>query len=137
MVSADDGVSWDVRSTLDMFDFAVSPADPELLLATMTQGIVRSIDGGRTWQPISGAPGVAVLSWASQDSVFGVTTDGIVQHSADGGATWEARGGVGGQPEALLVEERSGELMLYVGMSGRGILASADGGQEFTTRYAD
>jgi len=52
MVSADDGASWDVRSTLDMFDFAVSPTDPYLLLATTTtQGIVRSIDGGRTWQP--------------------------------------------------------------------------------------
>lgn len=52
MVSADDGASWDVRSTLDMFDFAVSPTDPDLLLATTTtQGIVRSIDGGRTWQP--------------------------------------------------------------------------------------
>ena len=98
---------------------------------------MRSIDGGRTWQPISDAPAVAVLGWTSQDSVFGVTTDGIVQHSADGGATWEMRGDVGGQPEALLVEEGDGELMLYVGVSGRGILASADGGQVFTTRHAD
>lgn len=136
MVSADDGLSWEVSSTLTMLDFAVSPADPELLLATTTtQGIVRSIDGGRTWQPISGAPPVAVLSWASQDSVFGVTTDGMVQHSADGGTTWETSGDVGGQPEALLVHEGSGGLMLYVGVSGRGILASADGGQSFTTRY--
>ena len=82
-----------------MFDFAVSPTDPEHLLAT--------------------------------------TTEGIVQHSADGGATWETRGDVGGQPEALLVDESGGELMLYVGVSGRRILASADGGQIFSTRYAD
>jgi len=138
MVSADDGASWDVRSTLDMFDFAVSPTDADLLLATTAaQGLVRSIDGGRTWQPISNAPAVAVLSWAGEDSVFGVTTEGMVQQSADGGATWETRGDVGGQPEALLVDESGGELMLYVGVSGRGILASADGGKRFTTRYAD
>jgi len=120
-----------------MFDFAVSPTDPEHLLATTTEGVVRSIDGGRTWQPIPGAPPLAVLAWASRDAVFGVTTEGIVQHSADGGATWETRGDVGGQPEALLVDESGGELMLYVGVSGRGILASADGGKRFTTRYAD
>lgn len=137
MVSADDGVSWDVRSTLDMFDFAVSPTDPESLLATTTEGTARSSDGGRTWQPIVGAPPLAVLSWTSQDSVFGVTTGGMVQHSEDGGETWEKRGDVGGQPEALLVDERRGELILYVGVSGRGILVSADGGHGFTTRYAD
>ena len=74
---------------------------------------------------------------AGEDSVFGVTTEGMVQQSADGGATWETRGDVGGQPEALLVDESGGELMLYVGVSGRGILASADGGKRFTTRYAD
>lgn len=66
-----------------------------------------------------------------------MTTEGMVQHSVDGGATCETRGDVGGQPEALLVEERSGELMPYVVVSGRGILASADGGRGFTTRYAD
>ncbi|MDQ3716896.1 MAG: hypothetical protein M3381_12930 [Actinomycetota bacterium] len=138
MVSADDGGAWEVRSTLEMFDFAVSPTDPERLLAsTTTEGLLRSIDGGRTWQPITGAPAVAVLSWPSQDSVFGVTTDGSVQHSVDGGASWESRGAVGGKPEALLADERGSELMLYVAVSGRGILASADGGQEFTTRYAD
>ncbi len=92
MVSDDDGVGWDVRSTLDIVDFAVSPADPELLLVTaITQGFVRSIDGGRTWEPISGAPAVAALGWVSEASVFGVTTDGMVQHSADGGANWQTR----------------------------------------------
>ncbi len=53
------------------------------------------------------------------------------------------RGDVGGEPEALVVVDEGGEApmlylaMLYLAMSGRGILAGAEGGLAFATRYTD
>ncbi len=128
---------WDRRSTLPMADFAVDPADADTILATTQQGVVRSTDGGRKWQPVAGAPTLVVLTWAAQGPLYGVTPDGAVQRSEDGGATWAQRGAVGGEPEAITVDARDGKETLYVAARDRGILASADQGRTFTTRYTE
>lgn len=135
MVSTD-REQWERRSQLPLDDFAVSPTDPDTVLAATQGGLVRSADGGRTWQRLPGAPAVAVLAWGGQGQLYGVTPDGRVQASPDGGATWGARGDVGGMPEALAVDARGGTPTVYVAAAGRGILASTDGGRTFTTRYA-
>ena len=136
MVSKD-REQWDRRAQLEMADFAVSPTDPETVLATTAQGLARSTDGGRTFTPAAGAPLMVVLTWAPQGQLYGVTPDGTVQRSADGGATWGARGNVAEQPEAITVDVRDGSEVLYVAAARRGILASRDGGRSFTTRYAE
>ena len=128
---------WDRRSTLPMADFAVDPTDPDTLLATTQNGLVRSADGGRRWTQVDGAPILVVLAWAGQGQLYGVTPDGTVQWSEDGGATWTERGSVRGQPEAITVDVRDGEETLYVAASDRGILASTDQGRTFITRYAE
>ena len=137
LVSADDGRTWETRSTLGLRDLVVGPGDPLTLLATTEVGLVRSGDGGRTWEQVPGAPSLAVVAWPSVDSTYGVTADGVVQHSDDGGRTWIPRGTVGGEPEALAVPLLDGVERLYVAVSGRGILASDDGGATFTVRYAE
>lgn len=136
MVS-EDRKDWDRRSQLPMADFAVDPTDPDTLLATTEQGVVRSADGGRAWTPVAGAPTLVVLSWAEQGQLYGVTPDGTVQRSEDGGVTWGERGSVGGEPEAITVDVRGGEETLYVAASDRGIVASTDQGRTFTTRYSE
>ena len=136
MVS-EDRKDWDRRSQLAMSDFAVDPTDPDTLLATTQDGVVRSTDGGRAWMPVAGAPTLVVLTWAEQGQLYGVTPDGTVQRSEDGGVTWAARGSVGGQPEAITVDVRDGRETLYVAASDRGILASTDQGRTFTTRYSE
>ena len=128
---------WDTRSALVMRDFVVSPTEADTVLASTLRGVLRSTDGGRRWQPISGAPVLAVLAWPRAQSLYGVTADGIVQHSSDGGASWTVRGRVNGEPEALSVDDRAGAQTLYVAVAERGILASTDGGRSFTTRYAE
>lgn len=136
MVSKD-RENWDRRARLLMRDFAVSPTDADSLLATTEGGLARSKDGGRTFEPIGGPPGLAVLAWATAGSLYGAAFDGKIYHSTDGGATWTARGPDGGQPEALAVDSRGGTETVYVAVAGRGILASTDGAKTFTTRYKE
>ena len=131
----EDRKDWDRRARLPMRDFAVSPRDPDTILATTQRGLARSTDGGRTFQPVAGAPVLGVLAWAQPDSLYGLGPDGTVHHSADGGASWTRRGSVGEQPEAVAVDASNGTETLYVAAGDRGILASTDGGTTFTTRY--
>ena len=128
---------WDRRSTLPMADFVVDPADADTILATTERGVVRSTDGGRQWQPVAGAPTLVVLTWAGPGQLYGVTPDGFVQRSEDGGVTWGERGSVGGAPEAVTVDVRDGKETLYVAATDRGILASDDQGRTFTPRYSE
>ncbi|MGQ0631559.1 MAG: F510_1955 family glycosylhydrolase [Sporichthyaceae bacterium] len=128
---------WETRSTRAIRDFVVDPRDPDIVLATAPQGLIRSADGGRTWNLLDKAPELVVLAWASPRALYGVGPDGAVHHSPDAGATWTRRGTVKGEPEALHVDDRSGSEALYVAVAERGIVASDDGGTTFTTRYAD
>lgn len=130
-----DRKDWDRRATLPMGDFAVSPTEPDTILATTESGLARSTDGGRTFQAVRDAPTLGVLAWRQQDSLYGVGPDGTVHRSTDSGATWARRGSVAEQPEAVTVDVRDGKETLYVAAGDRGILASTDGGTTFTTRY--
>ena len=136
MVSKD-RKQWDRRAQMKMADFAVSPTEPDTVLATTAQGLARSVDGGRTFGSVAGAPLLVVLTWAPQGQLYGVMPNGTVQRSADGGVTWGARGSVAEQPEAITVDVRDGSEVLYVAAARRGILASRDGGRSFTTRYTE
>jgi hypothetical protein len=136
MVS-DDGQDWDRRSQLVILDFAVSPHDPDLVLATTESGLHRSSDGGRTWTPLSQAPQLAVLGWDDVDEVLGVAQGGVVHASADGGATWSRRGDVGGEPEAMTLADVDGQSVLFVAVPEGRIVQSADGGRSFEIRYSD
>ena len=133
LVSVDDGRTWETRSTLGLRDFAVSPTDPEVLLATTRQGLARSEDGGRTFSAVPGAPVLAVLAWNQADELYGVDPSGVVHASADGGRSWQARGSLGSAPEALAAHGRD----VYAAATDRGVLASADGGRTWTVRYRD
>ena len=137
MVSTDGGRTWDTRSTLGLRDMVVHPDDPAVLLATTGQGLLRSEDGGRTWAAVPGTPTIAVLGWAAVTSMYGITPDGVVHRSTDGGSRWTEQGSVQGEPEALYVDDRDGRETIYVGISPATILVSTDGGTSFTTRYAD
>lgn len=136
MVSRD-RKTWDRRTRLPMRDFAVSSDRADTVVATTARGLARSIDGGRTFQPVDGASGLVVLAWEQQDALYGVAPGGAVYHSADGGTSWQRRGTVAGDPEALTLDVRDGKQVLYVAATGRGILTSVDGGMSFTTRYQE
>lgn len=86
MVSVDRR-QWDTRSTRSLRDFVVDPRDPDTVLATDPGGLLRSTDGGRTWDSVATAPGLAVLAWVSPQALYGAGPAGSVYQSRDGGAS--------------------------------------------------
>jgi hypothetical protein len=129
MVSGDRR-NWQVRSRIELAGVAVSPADPQLLVGTTGRRLLRSSDGGRTWQPTQG-PALLVLDWADQAGLWGIGPDGQVWHSPDAARSWQRPGRVAGQPEALLAHQGR----LYAAVAGLGIVSSADGGRSWQVRY--
>ncbi len=122
--------NWQVRSKLELMSFAVSPTEPELVVATTERGLARSRDGGRRWQPIRG-PAALLLDWKRPEGLWAMTADGQAWRSRDAGQSWSRRGALNGQPEAFLAD---GE-RLYVAISGLGIVSSGDGGRSWQLRY--
>ncbi len=125
-----DGKTWDTRASVEMADLAVSPDDPDTLIATTQQGPVRSDDGGRSFQLVRGAPLLQLLTWTDAGILIGVDPEGTVHTSADDAATWQQRGSVGGAPEALTATGND----VHVAVEG-GIVTSTNGGHSFRTRY--
>jgi hypothetical protein len=123
---------WQVRSTVELAGFAVSPTDPELVVATTGRVLLHSTDGGRHWQQLQG-PALLVLDWADQAGLWGITADGQVWHSPDAAKTWQRPGRVSGQPEALLADQGQ----LYAAVVEVGILSSTDGGRSWQLRYRE
>jgi hypothetical protein len=133
MVS-DDGRDWDRRSQLVVLDFAVSPHDPQVVVAGTELGLRRSTDGGRTWQAVAGAPDLTLVAW--DEELVGISADGAVHASGDTGRAWSPRGEVGGEPEAMVLAALNGRT-LFVAVAERGILESRDGGRTFRVAYSD
>jgi hypothetical protein len=124
---------WDTRAQLPMADIAVSPEDPDTVLATTERGPARSDDGGRTFQLLGGAPPLLLVTWADDGTIVGVQPDGVVQASTDAGRTWQQRGNLEGAPEAL---EAVSDREVFAAAGGK-VLASTDGGRTFSVRYPD
>ncbi|MEJ7846013.1 MAG: F510_1955 family glycosylhydrolase [Acidimicrobiales bacterium] len=123
MVSAD-RQEWDIRSTIDLFGFAVDPEDPDLILGATPDGLVESTDGGRTWDATDG-PAAVTVAWDATTGQWAIDETGTVFHVEDG--DWRPVGSLPGTPQALLATADS----LYaaaVGTDGAtGIYRSTDG----------
>jgi hypothetical protein len=131
MVTADHR-RWQVRSTIQLATFAVSPTDPKLVVGTTGRILLRSADGGRTWQQVQG-PALLVLDWADKTGLWGITGDGQVWHSRDAARSWQRPGRVGGEPEALLADQGR----LHAAVAEVGIVTSTDGGRSWKLRYRE
>ena len=122
----EDRTNWDIRGDgIGIIDFAVSPEDPHVIVATGQGGVGRSNDGGQTWALVADTE-FTFLSWDNGE-LYAVAPDGQVAVSTDDGATWEARGALEGRPEALHARDGA----LYMALAEQGILRSADGGRTF------
>ena len=132
MVS-DDKTTWQTRSSQPMADFAVSPDDPDVIVATTEQGLASSDDGGRTFTLVRGAPLLLLVSWAEDGTLVGVGPEGTVYVRAGDGEDWQRRGVLDSAPEALAAVSSE---EIYAAAGGA-VLVSADGGRGFAVRYQD
>lgn len=134
MVS-DDLTTWDSRSALQLFDFAVDPAAPDHVVAASPEGLLDSVDGGRTWRAVD-SPGLAALSWDPEMGLWGIEPDGAVHRREQTGAAWQHVGDLPGQPEAMLARDGA----LYAAAlqdDTTGIYRSDDGGGTWRLVYRD
>lgn len=133
LMVSQDKQTWEVRTTLPIADVAVSPEDPDVLLATTADGLARSEDGGRTFRTVGGAPLLLLVSWADDGTIVGVEPEGAVHLGSDGGDRWTSGATLAGPPEALDAHARD---QVYVAADGE-VLTSTDGGATFAVRSED
>ena len=122
--------SWDeLAPRTPMADFAVSPIDPAVLVATTQEGLARSDGSGQGFEVLDAAPLMVLVSWAEDGTLAGVTPDGVVYTAEDPGGQWRERGALGGQPEAFTAHSAS---EIYAAANGS-VLISTDGGDTFNS----
>lgn len=131
MVSADKH-AWDRRAAINAIDIAVSPQDPNEILATTAQGLTRSLDQGKSFSPVRVRPQLVLLSWPDKGPLIGIDPAGTVYASEDSGATWQARQALSDRPQALLA---AGGGVVFVATAA-GMQRSTDNGTTFDMFYS-
>jgi hypothetical protein len=126
--------TWDHRSTVDLFSFAVDPDDADHLVATSPDGLIDSTDGGQTWTSVDGPP-VVLLSWHDGAGLWGVAAGGAVWHDAD--EQWQRASSLPGQPQALLATEDALYAAAHDADDVTGIYRSTDDGDSWQLHYRD
>ena len=101
-------------------------SDGSTVLATTAQGLMRSTDGGATWQRTDQAPLLLLAAFGEGDTVVGLTPQGQVHTSTDAGRTWQASQLLAPDAQALHASGKGEDLEILVA-SGRTILASTGG----------
>ena len=112
-------------------DFDVDPANPDRIVAASESALYRSDNAGRTWKLLANNFGIR-LAWPAPDSLYRALKDGAVQRSADGGATWQSSGRVGGEPYEFKTVSRN---ELYLALSDGTILRTQDRGQTWRESF--
>lgn len=127
---------------------AASPAAPERLFAgTVEEGLLRSEDGGETWEAVGAFEDrvtAATVSPHDPDTVWAGTEPSRVYRSTDGGDSWVERPGLADLPSAdrwsfpprphthhvrwIAVDPEDPE-RLYVAIEAGALVRSADGGE--------
>lgn len=143
-----DGVDVEVAGALfapHVLDLAVSPADPDLVLASGSagefaddrDGLYRSVDGGNTWgrvlRVMSGEL-VSQIVFAPDDAtlVFAAIGPRGVAVSRNAGATWSvvSVGAGAAWHVAVAAQESKGKRLVYAAGDNR-IFVSVDGGNQW------
>ena len=131
LVVTSDTEDWRTLDRVDIADLAADPRDPKRVLATTPDGLVAYRSDGDS-AAIRGAPPVKFLDWPAVDLLLGVTGDGIVYRSSDGGGTWQRADGPPGAVQAL--EVRASNWLIA---TDSGLYQSVDDGRSWrplTTR---
>jgi photosystem II stability/assembly factor-like uncharacterized protein len=130
LASADGGKTWQERAIPEpLISLALSPGDPDRLVASGERALYESEDGGRHWTKLTDSPGA--VAWPAAGRLYLIGGDGGVRVSRTRGRDWEAMGQVGGQPAAFEAEAAED---LYVALHDGTVKRSTDGGRSWRVR---
>lgn len=132
MMVSPDKRTWDRRAMISAVDIAVSPGNPNEILATTADGLIRSVDQGRTFTPVGAQPQLLLLSWPEDGRLIGVDSAGTVYTSQGSGTTWQPGQTLGARPQAVLAQ---GGGVVFVATAS-GIQRSTDNGSTFENFHA-
>jgi photosystem II stability/assembly factor-like uncharacterized protein len=123
-----------------VWKLAVNPEDEQVVLAaTANHGLLKTGDGGKTWEMVKdarlneGKISVVVYSPASAKIIFAGRNRGGLLRSEDGGGTW-AGAGVGLNAEANITDIVFDPLdpsIIYLADNFSGVYRSVDGGKSW------
>ncbi len=134
--SANDSLSRDAS----VYGLAVDPGDAQVVFAASTnQGLLRTSDGGQSWQQVQGGlPVDSTLSVAVSPAGSGLVLVGLqnrgVYRSTDGGVTWR-QSAQGMNPEAritsVILDPTSSGEVVYAADLFSGVYRSTDAGRSW------
>jgi hypothetical protein len=125
--STDAGRSWDRRAQLQVLDLAAHPASPTTVWAATGAGLERSTDGGRTFRPVSSAPGLVAVEEPRSGLLVALSADGRVL-TGRGGGPWTQLGRLPAGGEATVLTAVSTQRLLAADTTDT-VYDSADGGR--------
>ena len=134
LLHSPDGEDWEARADdVRLPAIAVDPDDDTHLLAAKADDrtesdaqLVRSDDGGRSWEPVDAPEAPVRLSWTAPDRLFLVDEHARLHRSRDGGGSWVLQGDLPAVPGALA--DHDGRLYAD---AGDAILVSTDDGNSW------
>jgi hypothetical protein len=106
MVSSDRR-DWRTVDHVQVADLAADPRDPTRVLATTADGVVTYRADGGPQTPVGEAPPLMLLDWPTVDLLIGVSADGDVYRSRDGGRSWQRTDGPPGTVQAVHINGSS------------------------------
>lgn len=131
--SRDAGESWQQAFDDDYAaNVALNPTDPTVVVASLRDRLVRTEDGGQSWQVLSGPWGsdqVVSLLWPVDGSLGIGTASGHLYRSPDGGDSW--MGGGSNLPSSGVMDLAWIDDQHLLAGTWRGLYASGDGGQSW------
>jgi hypothetical protein len=130
LASSDRGRTWVKRpGPGPLIGLVLSPRDSQVLIASTRTGLHLSRDGGKSWRPLPGAPGL--LTWPQSDQLYLADANGAVKSSADEGRSWQTAGRLPEAPAAV----GNGAAKLFAAIHSGTILKSSDGGSTWRVRF--
>jgi len=126
-----------ILSTEDIHAVLWSPSAADTVFAGHHGGLLRSTDGGRTWQPtaLAAADAMSLAAAPSAPERLYAAGHGVFLRSDDGGATWTAPAtALAGADIHGFAQSPTDPDRLFALVVGQGLLMSTDGGATWEPR---
>jgi photosystem II stability/assembly factor-like uncharacterized protein len=138
--STDGGINWRKLGIADGYNFdgvsnlIIDPSDPQTIIASTSERIFRSTDGGSTWPVVHEGRTYELAIAPSNPRIFYACIDnGYVIKSTDGGSSWMVAGTKGPYYAKDLVIDPSNPQIMYAD-SDEELYKSTDGGYSWTSK---